>query len=239
MKQKRSESWRYWIKGIYVSILCLIHLVGIVRCYGSNVAQIWKHNWKRSMGLRMKVKNNTHWNTADFKRILQRVALEELETWQRRRLVVEIKPMRGRQNGYGWCGGRAHLRSTWMQLRVPGTYVDPVDFAFVAAHEMAHCRGLTHVNMKCPRYRRMGDRYRVIYAPLVQGLTIMQKPPRQGPSAYDKLVKALAHSQAMLKGHLRRLRLQQTVTKRWQRRARYYERRLEALAAAQGVRRAD
>ncbi len=186
----------------------------------------------------MRIKNSTNWCTADFKRILQRVAAEELEPPHRKRLRVEIHQMRGRQNPHGWCRGFAYIRGYWMKLTVPKEYVDPVDFAFVAAHEMAHCRGLDHPNMRHPRYRRMGDQYRTIYG-WAGEMTIMAKAARPAPTVYDKLTNALAHAQRMLERHARRMRLQLTVTKRWQRRVAYYQRRLEATAAAQAVRRAQ
>jgi len=116
-----------------------------------------------------------------------------------------------------------------MRVRVPSTGVDPVDFSMVAAHEMAHIRGLRHRDLNTSRYGRTQN-WREVYAWAVDyAIGVKEKKPR--PGAAQKLAARLAHARKMLGRHTHRLKLETTLVKRWKARVKYYEQKLVAFTA--------
>lgn len=99
----------------------------------------------------MKVINKTWWNTRDLKRIISRVATQEVDLPRRKFLKAEIryghKPFG--VSGYAWLGGNLFV------IRVSKVRVDPIAFARIVAHEIGHCIGLEHHRMRgTKRYAR-------------------------------------------------------------------------------------
>ena len=173
----------------------------------------------------MKIDNRTHFQTSDLRHLLQRVAEIEFDPDVRKRLRVEIRYGRRLQNGA--CSGRARLGSPWTRVRVPSTGVDPVDFAMVAAHEMAHVRGLRHRDMNTSRYDRTQN-WREVYAWAADyPIGVKEKKPR--PGADQKLTVRLAHARKMLGRHTHGLKLETTLVKRWKARVKYYEKKIAAF----------
>lgn len=105
----------------------------------------------------MKIANKTQWLTGPIRSILCRVFQEEeLSAWQRTNLNVEIRtshPKGHCRNVDEHVSGCAWLKGTEMVLRLPPAkrVTDPtalaVIVASVAAHEVAHLRGVDHHEM--------------------------------------------------------------------------------------------
>lgn len=173
----------------------------------------------------MKVENYTHWRTDHLRGFVTRIAQDELEPAQRKRLRVVVKY--NRQKDRGFCSGRAVLGGSWMKVMVPSQVVDRVDLAKVIAHEMAHTRGMRHDQMRgCATYRRV-DGYREKYA-WATTLPLERKPKPTRPSADDRRAARLAHAQEMLKAWESRKKLATTKVRYWTRRVKAVERTIAA-----------
>src|SRR2546427_436417 len=91
----------------------------------------------------MKVKNETDYRTDDLRRLIQRVAVDELDPDWRKRLMVRVVYRRACGADDTEVGGQAPLNSNKMVLKVTRNGIDRVDAAQTIAHEMVHCRGLS------------------------------------------------------------------------------------------------
>lgn len=169
----------------------------------------------------MKIINKTHYLTKDLRAILSRVAQEELETPKRKRLRVEVRYTRGHGcSGFAWIGGASCV------VRISKHHPEPDAFAKVAAHEYAHLRGMSHVNMP-PRYKWGSPTWRERYA-WANALGIHRKPKivKARPSSNDKL----SHAQRSLARALTRQKRATTIAAKWKAKVRYYERQMAACA---------
>lgn len=166
----------------------------------------------------MTIYNHTHWSTADLKRIITRVAREELndtprQKYQRKHMQVEVVYSRGpRHTGY------AYIRGTQARLRVPKTNLSPRLFAWLCAHEFAHLRGMRHPQM--PEWlMHYGDSSKARYewaTPL--GVGVEPKKVKVKPTVDAKL----AHVVAMKAKAVTRVKRATTILRKWQAKERYY-----------------
>jgi len=83
-----------------------------------------------------------------MRKIISKVAREELSPAQRKNLRVEIGYNRPGENRSGearfYVSGWAYIGGTLMKLKVNKDGIDRLSFARTTAHEMAHIRGLNH-----------------------------------------------------------------------------------------------
>ncbi len=143
----------------------------------------------------MRINNQTHWRTDHLRAFISRVAQDELDPAQRKRLRVTIRY--NRQKNRGWCSGRASYRHPVMTIMVPSQCVDRVDLANVTAHEMAHTRGMRHAQMRgSPRYRRVGN-WRESCAWADQ-LPLERQAIKPRPTLDERRLQRLAHAQRQL-----------------------------------------
>lgn len=173
----------------------------------------------------MRIINETHWRTDHLRAFISRVAQDELNPKQRKRLVITVVYTRGRHHS---SSGYAYYHSNIARVRLPSEGPDKIDFAHVIAHELAHTRGMKHRAMTGdPRYDRM-PRTREIYA-WAADLPLEKKvvAPKQRPGHEEKL----AHAQQMLNLNASKMKRYATICKKWRRRVKYYEGQM-ALAAA-------
>jgi hypothetical protein len=94
----------------------------------------------------MKIKNETRWRTDQLRRIIIRIAREELSPEKRKALVIRIA-YRGKRSPTGWTTGNAYVGGWYMTIFLNAHIVNRPDFALTVAHEMAHIRGLHHKQM--------------------------------------------------------------------------------------------
>lgn len=189
----------------------------------------------------MKLTNNTHWNTADLRRIATRVCREEFprDRFPNFKVPFGAKDMRvvvGYNRGSTrtrMSSGHAQYGSRWAYVNVPSGGVDAVDFAHVLAHELGHCKGLRHgampPHMESTTVVRRSDYIRQHFA-WAAALPIRKQAPKRKPraTADDKL----AHASRMLKRAETRLKLAKTIAQRWHRKVAYYTKQTTLAAAA-------
>lgn len=157
----------------------------------------------------MKIINHTHYLTADLRAILARVAKEELEPAKRKRMVVEVRYARG-----PWSSGLCTTLGGFHAIvRLGKHQATPDAFAKVAAHEFAHCRGMTHQTMPT-RYKWASPTWRERYA-WANELGIRRTPPKAKPSREEKRTKALQHAVAMHAKAVTRVKRAQTIERKW------------------------
>jgi hypothetical protein len=171
----------------------------------------------------MKVINKTHFRTDDLRRILQRVAEEELETTKRKRLRVEVRYTRGEG-----CSGLAHTGRSYCIVRLWKHGPDAAMFASVAAHEYAHLRGMSHVNMPT-RYKWASPTWRARYEWAREyGIRRKDMKKRTRPDVETKL----AHAEKMHTQALTRQKRATTIAKKWAAKIRYYSKRRDSVPTA-------
>jgi hypothetical protein len=176
------------------------------------------------------ITNGTPYRSADLRAILSRVAADELadQPMKRKRLTVVLVRSRGT------CSGVAWKRSCHVRIRVPGRNLDPVLFAWLAAHEFAHVRGMGHARM--PTYlRHWITRSRELWAwAAAYPIRLADTPAVPSRSALA-LARARArrdHAWAMLQKADTRLKRATTIQRAWARKLRDAERRLADVLAA-------
>ena len=171
----------------------------------------------------MKLHNSTHWQTRDLRAILLRVAADELadtdrQRWQQRNLNVTVVYSRGHHSGCAW------LKSTSMRLMLPKAVVHPVEFAWLCAHELAHIRGQRHDQMTGDvMHFTPSARARYAWAtdyPIRRRET--QTAQRPGDEQKHQ------HAIGRLALAVTRRKRAATIERKWQRRVRYYERKMAA-----------
>ena len=198
----------------------------------------------------MQIDNQTCWRTDQMRRILERVAAEEFEKDPGRIAHLKVKIVYTRQPGR--CSGYAWYHSNSSVLRVPNPdskawYVrhyqklgmtaqaehyrrfPPVDFAFTAAHEFGHNKNLKHAEMKL--HHVWGDYAKQHFAWAKDYAVERQAVPAK-PTLDQKRAKALKVAVANVAKYQRRLKLDQTLLKKWQRKVRTLEKRMAALPMA-------
>lgn len=184
----------------------------------------------------MRIVNKTHWQTAPIRAIVSHVAAVELAAEARKRLVVTIKYRRRSRSGGALCLGHAYSgrKGLWvgrdMTITVPSLEVDPVSLAKVAAHEMAHLRGLGHAEMKGPNYSYAHPGWRAYYA-WAQGFPISRAREIPKPTRDQNRQAKLNHARAKVVTWERTAKRAVTKLKTWRRRVRTLERTI--LKAAQ------
>lgn len=180
----------------------------------------------------MKIRNETLWRTADLKRIVDRIAKEEFPDERvRARLRMRIVYCRAPY----YCSGHASYTNFTSTIRVPHPRsksrhnVKPgapvqfpnLDFAHVVGHELAHNRGVRHQQMGM-QYKR-GD-YSDRYYWWAKEIPVRVQGGQRKLGTDQKRAARLKTAQAAVVRYQRRLKLDQTLLKKWQRKVRALER---------------
>lgn len=182
-----------------------------------------------SGGADVRIVNRTAYRTPHLRAILERVARDELNPEEVSRVTVTVEHGR-RPRGvpdtqaYG-SSGHATLGGTRAALRIDPVCPDLVDFAHVAAHEMAHLRGMTHRDMRPgTRWRRgplTGVRYAWAAAYPMGRRAVRPPRPALDPAAIAARRRAVRadHAVRQVTTWTRKLRLATTKLRIWRRRA--------------------
>lgn len=176
----------------------------------------------------MTLTNATNYRTADLRVIVSRVCQDELADFpdRRKRLHVQVVHTHGRPEPTS-VSGVAWKRFCWVRLRIPRTGVDPVAFAWLAAHEIAHVRGMGH--RKMPAYLNHFTATSLERWGWAAGFPIRQAEPAAKPDRATVLQTKRDHAARMLRAADTRLKLATTIRAKWARRLKAADR---ALAAA-------
>lgn len=163
----------------------------------------------------MHIYNKTDYDTRTLRQILYRVADQELNVENRKATRVTIEYSRG-----GWGhSGHAYLRAPSLTIKVPGPQrgIDPISFAFVAGHEMAHTRGMDHRQMKgSARYDWSGNTGWRDWYGWAEEYIVLHKIPIAKP-VEDKRAKEIAHAEQKVKEARTRLKRATTILAKWDR----------------------
>ena len=175
----------------------------------------------------MRIINETSYRTDQLRALIVRVAQDELSAHQKKILRVKVVYARAGQRKLG----HAFYGTVYSQVLSMTLYLDRDcahehlrKLALIIAHEMAHCRGMRHREMRGNRYHWVdGWAERYAYAqsfPLEQQV----KPSVMKPGDAEKH----AHALTMMQQWTSRAKKASTLLKKWARKARYYERKMAA-----------
>lgn len=182
--------------------------------------------------VRVRLVNYTAWRAGDLMKIVRRVVqVEEVKSG-----IVAVDVVYGRGT-HRWCSGCAGYGSWRVLVRVPHParlLVAPVfpseDFAHVVAHEIGHAVFKLHHREMGGHYRR-GARSHEVFG---WAAAIPVRPsavPRTKTTDEKRAAKIVSAQKAVTK-YQRRLKLDTTLLKKWERKVRELERR--AMAATGG-----
>lgn len=178
----------------------------------------------------MKIHNRTHWRSDHIRAIALRVARDELDPGATKGFTVDVN-YGGRGPG---VSGHAPYHGRRISIHVSSVAIDRVDLAQTIAHEMAHTRGMTHRQMRnAPRYRRMGEVTRALYA-WAEDMPLERIVPPKAVGLDERRQKKLDHARALVAQWERRLKRAQGKVRRWKGRVRDYERYIAIAAQRPG-----
>lgn len=205
----------------------------------------------------MKIRNETKYETSVLREVVRHVAAVELDAPKRKRMVVTIKEtVRGvsRSDEYGrsvlgYCSAIGGSRCT-VYLPTNPKNLDAAMFAHTVAHEFAHCRGMTHAQMRGnPRYSWIRDRknvsvvkhedgvqkttrlpdqvgWREVAEKYTDGLELRVKPKKSKPKPANE--HKIVHFEELISKWETKRKRAETAIEKYKRKVRYYERRIAA-----------
>lgn len=192
----------------------------------------------------MRIVNKTRWNTADLRRIVARIASEEVEPEKRKRLRVTFVPSRWHTSGLATLGG------TWSRIRLinPSRKEWNADYALtvavIIAHELAHNHGhrgerwmRSSVRYGMPRQLSDAEReeQRALYAwAMTPEYAVRPAAPKPKPAKTGDDAK-LARVQTLIAKWARRAKAVATRLRKLRLRERYYQRKAAASEARSDV----
>ena len=184
----------------------------------------------------MQVKNQSKYQTRDIRAFITWVSNQE--DWtpaMRKRLTVNVVNARKWHTGCAW---RSYKE---MDLRLPPP--DRLRKPYVAAliaHELRHITDRNHQAWSTERRMRGRGRYSLNHGEPekfwagAEELNLRPKEVKKkaAPTPHEKALAGLAKAEKMVAKHERRLKLTKTLLAKWQKKAKYYAKRAEALKDA-------
>lgn len=178
----------------------------------------------------IKITNRTHWQTKHLRAFAVRAANQILDDGTKPHLTIEFSYNRGGTR-HDSCSGRAWIGGSHARVMVPSGSIDKTDLASVIAHELAHCRGVTHAQMRgASLYRRVGNwREHYAWAETLPLEKVSAKPKRV-VTPVERANAKLNVVRARLKQWQTRLKRAQTAIQKYRAQEKYYLRREQMLA---------
>lgn len=169
---------------------------------------------------KIRITNNTHWQTKHLRAIAARALAMVLEPEQGLHVSIEFRYTRG----LAYSSGCAHLNSNHMTVRLSKHERNRKDLAMVVAHEAAHAvLGWHHDVMRGNSYFHRVGLYDELYAWAdTMPLEVVAPKKKVRKTAGDKLAKC----EAALARWERKRKLAETKIKIWKRKAKYYGKQL-------------
>lgn len=173
---------------------------------------------------RLKVLNETDWNSADLRRLIM-FAMRSMGIRKDRHVTVTYGTRGRRQHQ---IGGFAALSGYTSTMLIPKAFMgrdlapaEVQQFAQVMVHEFQHNAGAMHKDM--PKWWRLEVAWSA-------GKVIRWKEPKQrqqkvAASPAALIEKRAAHTRTMLKRAKTRVKRAETLLKKWEKRMRYYTRK--------------
>lgn len=180
----------------------------------------------------MKLINKTNLRTDHLRAFVNRVAKEEMVDLKHAMFTVIYRRISSRG---AYIGGFAYYGlPPRVTIKIPKDIpVDKVELGYVVAHEMAHAQGLRHKQMRNSRYSRRysikhGEDWRQHYLwanelPLEIQPAVKKIKPAPDQTIRLKLDKCLK----MVNRWYTKVKISQTLLKKWKRKSNYYSRQLE------------
>jgi len=173
---------------------------------------------------RLRIVNETLWNTRDVRRFTLAGLKAEVGEWWGTYLV-EVKHLKRGQNRRGWgYVGRNHM---CLFVRKPKSDDDMIadcyleSLAVTLAHEADHNKG-----EKSHRVIDDGEREIEWVGQLVKdGFVLHSNLPKRRP-VVDVQAKRAVHAQKMLETHESKLKREQKLVRKWRQKVRYYDKAL-------------
>ena len=181
------------------------------------------------MALRLRVDNRTRYATADLRRFFLWCIHREGAEGRTRRIEVVYSRKPGRQS-YKWgqpasVHGLASYGGGWIRMKIPHGSVDGQLLARVVIHEIGHNLHLHHADMV--------DWWTLPIEDLPPELaTFTESAPKAAPPPQDRDYVNLTKAQAAVARWASRLKRDRTWLKKWERKAKYYGRKIAAKQAA-------
>jgi len=180
----------------------------------------------------MKIVNKTGIRTDDIRRLVRAVALKELFTPEQISLLrVRVRHRRrSHARNDRHAGGWAYYHSTGFELTfVKGVQPDPVATAKTIAHELAHCQGVKHRNMRNTLYGwKPGWEETWAWA---KDYPLTLKPEPTKPTAEETASEDIERCRKAIDAWQRKAKLAATKLRRWKTKLHYYERKAAAMTA--------
>lgn len=188
---------------------------------------------------RIRVVNRTCWKTSQLRKIIERVARDEIDAERRANITVEVSAARQQHS----CSGCAYVGGNVAHVRVPTKVesFDPylVNFAKVAAHELAHCHGHEGERWmrsnKTVRYGRQSPKQAEFYAWVREPEYRVEREEKKrkivDPAARNK--KKIEQAEMKLRQWERKLKLAKTKLSKYRKSLNYHLSRGQKLAAKQ------
>ena len=169
------------------------------------------------------LKNKTHWRDDHIRAFVARGLKEERpDLCKRGAPAIEVVVASTRTRVSSGC---AYYHRNWFTIRIRKD--GPLDKAAIAHtifHELAHTRGVKHINMMHTKAYGYVQGWRVHYA-WANDLPLEAKPAKTKKNAGPDT--KLAHAEKMLRAALTREKRAVTLRRKWQQKVGYYSRRLE------------
>ena len=180
----------------------------------------------------MKLINKTNLRTDHLRVFVNRVAKEEMVELKHATFTVIYRRIssRGAYIGGFACYGLPPRVTIKIPKDIP---VDKVELAYVMAHEMAHAQGLRHKQMRNSRYSRRysirnGEDWKKHYL-WANDLPLERKPVEEKikPTPDQTIRLKLDRCLKMVNRWYTRVKISQTLLKKWKQKSSYYSRQLE------------
>ena len=197
----------------------------------------------------MKVVNKTVYRTADLKKLFHEAARQSpipLASGTKRLTVEVVYSRCGDITGHAYYNKVFHKHGCGylMRVKVPKTVWGsnfkraPFVFtqhcrrrlAYVFIHEMYHCAGIRHNEMR-GGYFHGGERDGYERMSWADGYEIRRQEIKPKPTAQEKREAKLTHARKMLRKHETDLKRKQNLVKKWRKKVKYHEKRNERHAA--------
>lgn len=206
----------------------------------------------------MRIINKTTYDTAALKRFFAECLRRAPLPVPSKDLLVKVVYLRSpfrRSGGYAyygkvWCA-EVHESCYFIQMKIRNStrtltsndgrirhirtpydkmpHVRHVACTFI--HEVYHCAGVGHNDMRGSYFHRNPDHERreLAWADAFE-VPRAQKPVKPKPTALDRARKKLAHAEAKLKAHESKLKREQKLVRKWRAKVKYHQKRIDRLS---------